>query len=88
MNYAEYRRWCVPLGSGVTEAGCKTIHAQRLKLSGMRWQKAGAQTILNLRVLHLSGVWDAAYADGLAGFEEAQVRGQEAFLENDTRNAA
>jgi hypothetical protein len=88
MRYAEYRRLGVPLGSGVTEAGCKTIYAQRLKLSGMRWQKAGAQTILNLRVLHLSGVWDAAYARVLEGFEEAQVGGQEAFHENEAKNAA
>jgi len=56
MKYAEYRLVGVPLGSGVTEAGCKTVYTQRLKLSGMRWQKAGAQTILNLRVLQLSGV--------------------------------
>ena len=61
MQYAAYRRVGVPLGSGVTEAGCKTVYTQRLKLSGMRWQKAGAQTILNLRVLQLSGVWDEAY---------------------------
>src|SRR5262245_20094180 len=43
LRYADYRRWGVPLGSGVTEAGCKTVYAQRLKLSGMSWGKAGAQ---------------------------------------------
>ena len=75
MRYAEYRAMGVPRGSGVTEAACKTVYTQRLKLSGMRW-KHGAQTILNLRVLQLSGVWDAAYARVLAGFDEAQVRGQ------------
>jgi hypothetical protein len=76
LRYAEYRRWGVPLGSGVTEAGCKTVYAQRLKLSGMSWGEAGAQTVLDLRVLVLSGVWDAAYARVLAGFEQVQVRGQ------------
>ncbi len=40
MPYTAYRRVGVPLGSGVTEAGCKTVHTQRLKLSGMRWGKA------------------------------------------------
>jgi hypothetical protein len=78
LRYADYRRWGVPPGSGVTEAGCKTVYAQRLKLSGMSWGKAGAQTILDLRVVVLSGVWDAAYARVLAGFEQAQVRGQQA----------
>ena len=64
------------MGSGVTEAGCKTVYAQRLKLSGMSWGKAGAQVILDLRVVVLSGVWDEAYAQVLAGFEQPQVRGQ------------
>jgi len=76
LRYAEYRRWGVPLGSGVTEAGCKTVYAQRLKLSGMSWGKAGAQMILDLRVVLLSGVWDAVYARVLAGLEQVQVRGQ------------
>jgi hypothetical protein len=61
LRYAAYRRVGIPCGSGVTEAACKTIYAQRLKLSGMRWKRAGAQTILNLRVLLLSGVWAEAY---------------------------
>jgi len=60
MKYAAYRRVGVPLGSGVTEAGCKTVYTERLKRSGMRWKQAGAQTILNLRVLQVSGVWDDA----------------------------
>jgi hypothetical protein len=88
MDYAEYRRVGVPLGSGVTEAGCKTVYTQRLKLSGMRWHKAGAQTILNLRVLLLSGVWDAAYARVLEGGEEVRVGGQGSFHEIGAENAA
>lgn len=88
MRYAEYRRQGVPLGSGVTEAGCKTVYTQRLKLSGMRWQKAGAQLILNLRVLQLSGVWDAAYARVLADFVEAKVGGQETSEPKEAKNAA
>jgi hypothetical protein len=88
MRYAEYQRQGIPLGSGVTEAGCKTVYTQRLKLSGMRWQKAGAQLILDLRVLQLSGVWDAAYARVLAGVEEAKVWGQQAAAENAAEIAA
>jgi hypothetical protein len=73
MRYAAYRRVGVPLGSGVTEAACKTIFTQRLKLSGMRWKKAGAQTILNLRVILLSGVWNQAYGRVLQSFENVKV---------------
>ncbi|OWK39907.1 hypothetical protein [Fimbriiglobus ruber] len=59
MEYATYRRVGVPLGSVVTEAACKTVSTQRLRLSGMRWTKKAVQTILNLRVvlLSLTGVW-------------------------------
>lgn len=88
MRYADYQRQGIPLGSGVTEAGCKTVYTQRLKLSGMRWQKAGAQLILDLRVLQLSGVWDAAYARVLANFDEAKVGGQHAAAENAAEIAA
>ncbi len=58
LRYADYRRLGLPIGSGVTEAACKTVYTQRLKLSGMRWKAAGAQTILTLRVILLSGIWD------------------------------
>jgi hypothetical protein len=74
MRYAEYRRVGMPIGSGVTEAACKTVYTQRLKLSGMRWEKAGAQTILTLRVILLSGVWSEVFERVLTGFSEVTVR--------------
>jgi len=61
MQYHQYQRQNLPIGSGVTEAACKTVVTQRLKLSGMRWMKQGAQTILNLRVALLSGIWQPLY---------------------------
>lgn len=57
MNYASYRQAGMPIGSGVTEAACKTVFAERLKRSGMTWGLAGGQVILDLRVLVLSKVW-------------------------------
>jgi hypothetical protein len=60
MDYARYRRQGLPLGSGVTEAACKTVFSQRLKQSGMGWKLAGGQAIVDLRVLWLSGVWQQA----------------------------
>ncbi|MFC1757612.1 transposase [Planctomycetota bacterium] len=57
MQYHDYRRQHLPIGSSVTEAACKTIFGQRLKLSGMRWKKPGGQAILDLRVILLSGIW-------------------------------
>lgn len=59
MDYHGYRSRNLPIGSGVTEAACKTIFTERLKLSGMRWKKTGAEAVLKLRVILLSGIWDA-----------------------------
>lgn len=73
LRYADYRRLGLPIGSGVTEAACKTVYTQRLKLSGMRWHKSGAQTILTLRVLLLSGVWTEVYDRILMAHTEVQV---------------
>jgi hypothetical protein len=61
MAYSRYRRQGKPIGSGITEAACKTVFTQRLKQSGMRWEAEGGQVVVNLRVLKLSGVWSMAF---------------------------
>jgi hypothetical protein len=61
MNYREYARLGMPLGSGVTEAACKTVFTQRFKASGMSWGVASGQVILDLRLIRLSGVWDKVH---------------------------
>jgi hypothetical protein len=88
LKYDAYRRQGVPLGSGVTEAGCKTVFTQRLKLSGMRWQKAGAQAILNLRVLQLSDVWEDAFQRFLEERPQPTVGGPRLTQQNTVENAA
>ena len=60
LNYVDYRRRGLPIGSGVTEAACKIVFTQRFKQSGMAWTIAGGQTILDLRLLRLSGTWNSA----------------------------
>jgi hypothetical protein len=74
MQYHEYRGRNLPIGSGVTEAACKTVVTQRLKLSGMRWEKANAQKILDLRVVWLSGIWDQTYRRLLTSARAASLR--------------
>jgi hypothetical protein len=49
MRYAYFRDHGMFIGSGVVEAGCKSVVGQRLKLSGMRWNIPGATGILTLR---------------------------------------
>jgi hypothetical protein len=65
MRYSEYRRLRLPIGSGVTEAGCKVVFTQRFKESGMAWTREGGEVILRLRLAVLSGVWDQVYRDYL-----------------------
>lgn len=74
MNYADYRRRGLPIGSGVTEAACKTVFTQRFKRSGMRWLRESGQVILDLRVIHLSGIWDEVFAANLAAREMPEPR--------------
>ena len=58
MDYSTYITENLPIGSGVTEAACKTLVKQRLCGSGMRWKEKGAKTILSLRALVQSkGRW-------------------------------
>ncbi len=62
MRYAEWKRAGLMIGSGVVEAACKTLVAQRLKLSGMRWSGRGAQAILTMRGWDQSDRFDEAWA--------------------------
>ncbi len=66
MDYAEYQRRGLPIGSGVTEAGCKTVFTQRFKQSGMSWHIEDGQIILDLRVIRLSKLWTEVHQSYLA----------------------
>jgi hypothetical protein len=55
MRYADFREQGLFVGSGVVEAGCKTVIGKRLKQSGMEWSVRGANAIISLRWMHLSG---------------------------------
>jgi len=59
MQYDTYlaRGW--PLGTGVVEGACGHLVKDRMEQAGMRWTKAGAQAVLDLRALRLNRQWDA-----------------------------
>ena len=63
LRYPEFRRQHLFVGSGVIEAGCKTVIGSRLKQSGMFWTVRGANAIIALRCCHLNGrfedYWEA-----------------------------
>src|SRR5437879_13351759 len=62
MRYAEYREKKFFVGSGVVEAGCRTVIGERLKQSGMRWSVRGANAIIALRCCILSGRFEDVWA--------------------------
>jgi hypothetical protein len=62
-EYGQYQAKGWFIGSGVVEAGCKTVIGRRLKQSGMFWSETGAEDILSLRCLvlgpHFDSTWKA-----------------------------
>ena len=54
MRYPAFRKQHLFVGSGVIEAGCKTVIGSRLKQSGMFWTLRGANAIIALRCCHLN----------------------------------
>jgi hypothetical protein len=59
MRYHWFRRCGLFVGSGVVEAGCKSVIGQRLKQSGMHWTVNGADAIIALRTAEASSQWEA-----------------------------
>lgn len=59
MRYGEFRQQGLFIGSGVVEAGCKTVVGQRAKQSGMCWTEAGLLAVLHTRCALLGGQFDA-----------------------------
>lgn len=71
MRYKRLLDQNLPVGSGVVEAACKTLAAERMKRSGMSWRREGGQAILTLRSLIQSNRWASGWA-----FMASQYRAQ------------
>jgi hypothetical protein len=65
MDYRRYREKGWFIGSGVVEAGCKSVIGSRMKQSGMFWSEAGGEAMLGLRCVYKSNLfqscWNTAY---------------------------
>ena len=57
MDYWSCRQRGLAIGSGITEAACKTLFTQRFKQSGMKWSLEGGQVVVDLRVIWISKLW-------------------------------
>jgi len=63
MRYAAYRAQGLFVGSGVVEAGCRSVVGLRCKKPGMFWSRSGAHAILQTRCSLLSRRYDADWDD-------------------------
>ena len=66
MRYPDFRRKNLFVGSGVIEAGCKTVIGSRLKQSGMFWTVRGANAIIALRCCRISGKFESYWEERAA----------------------
>lgn len=58
MRYGRFRKAGLFYGSGVVEAGCKSVVGYRCKQSGMHWTVRGANAILALRMCQMNNRWE------------------------------
>jgi hypothetical protein len=58
MRYDEYLAAGYPIASGVIEGACRHLVKDRMERSGMRWGQDSAESILTLRAVHVSQMWD------------------------------
>lgn len=57
LDYQSYLALGYPIGTGVVEGTCRHLVKDRFERAGMRWSKAGAQVMLDLRATYLNGDW-------------------------------
>ncbi len=88
MDYVQYGKNHLPIGSGITEAACKTVFTQRLKESGMSWHIEGGQIIIDLRVIRLSKLWEQVRHAYLSSKLPPSLRTQYTFPIKQAQKAA
>jgi hypothetical protein len=70
MDYQHYKQiGCGIIGSGAIESAHRTVIQKRMKLSGQRWSKKGAQNMLNLRVVNKNQQWSKIIEMSKYGFK-------------------
>jgi len=59
MRYDEFLAKGYPIASGVIEGACRHVVKDRMERAGMHWTVAGAQAMLDVRSVWVSGQWQA-----------------------------
>lgn len=58
LRYDHYLKFGLPIATGVIEGACRHLIKDRMDITGARWSLAGAEAVLRLRSLYISGDWD------------------------------
>jgi hypothetical protein len=58
MRYDEYLREGYPIASGAVEGACRHLVKDRMERAGMHWTVPGAQAMLDVRSIYVSGLWE------------------------------
>jgi hypothetical protein len=63
LQYRQFKKQGLPIGSGMVESACKWLIEQRFKGTGMRWSKTGFNHLLHLRLAWVNGRFDPLFAE-------------------------
>lgn len=80
MRYDEYLRQGYPIASGAVEGACRHLVKDRMERAGMHWTVEGAQAMLDVRSIYVSGLWDE-YQDYRIGRETDRLYPHRAIVE-------
>jgi hypothetical protein len=58
MRYDEYLAAGYPIASGAVEGACRHLVKDRMERAGMHWAVQGAQAMLDVRSIYVSGLWE------------------------------
>jgi hypothetical protein len=58
MRYDEYLAAGYPIASGAVEGACRHLVKDRMERAGMHWTIPGAQAMLDVRSIYVSGHWE------------------------------
>ena len=67
MRYDAYLKAGYPIATGVVEGACRHLVKDRMERAGMHWTVPGAQAMLDVRSIHVSGLWEEYQEYRIAG---------------------
>ena len=87
MRYDEYLEAGYPIATGAVEGACRHLVKDRMERAGMHWTIAGAQAMLDVRSIHVSGLWEEYQGHRIAA-ETARLYPHRALVEQGSAMAA